>query len=300
MHKDIDTSILRAFVAVAETGSVTAAARLLNRTQAAVSQQIKRLEQHFDATLFRREHKRISLSPDGERLLGPAQKILSLTDETWGMMTTPSYQGEVCLGLPADLVATYAASILRRFNAAWPSVRLSIETGNSNDLVRAVDNGELELTLSTDQLIDRPHTTLHRNRLVWVGAPDAQAHLARPLPIAIGGGRCRFRPIVLEALTNAGIEWRTVIEITSHEAMCAPVEAGLAVTALLADTVPANLDIIPPGQGLPDLPEFDINLHTTRVDLSDLGRELAQHVRADFAARYGTTPSRTAETRSAA
>ena len=77
MHKDIDTSILRAFVAVAETGSVTSAARLLNRTQAAVSQQIKRLEQHFQAELFHREHKRVTLGPDGERLLGPAQRLLS-------------------------------------------------------------------------------------------------------------------------------------------------------------------------------------------------------------------------------
>jgi DNA-binding transcriptional LysR family regulator len=291
MQKDIDTSILRAFVAVAETGSVTAAARLLNRTQAAVSQQLKRLEQHFDATLFRREHKRISLSADGERLLGPAQKMLSLNDETWGMMTTPSYQGELVLGIPTDLVATYAASILRRFNAAWPLVRLSIETGNSNDLVKAVDDGELELTLSTDQKIDRPCTTLYRDRLVWVGAPDAATHRARPLPIAIGGGRCRFRATVLDALAARGIEWRTVIEITNHEAMCAPVAAGLAVTALLADTVPGSLAVIGPGEGLPPLPDFDINLHLTRGDLSDLGRELAQHVRADFAARYGTVDS---------
>ncbi len=300
MHKDIDTSVLRAFVAVAETGSVTGAARLLNRTQAAVSQQIKRLEQHFAATLFRRDHKRISLSADGERLLGPARNILSLNDETWGMMTTPSYQGEVCLGLPTDLVGTYAPSILRRFNASWPLVRLSIETGNSDELVKAVDDGELELTLSTDQLIGRPHTTLYRDRLVWVGAPHTQAHLARPLPIAIGGGKCRFRPIVLDSLIAAGIEWRTVIEITNHEAMCAPVAAGLAVTVLQADTLPPNLTIISHDQGLPPLPEFDINLHLTRGDISDLGRELAQHVRADFAARYGPAMPHPVDNRPAA
>ncbi len=95
MHKDIDTSVLRAFVAVAETGSVTGAARLLNRTQAAVSQQIKRLEQHFETDLFRREHKRISLSADGERLLGPARNMLSLNDETWGPSFFDSEHKEV-------------------------------------------------------------------------------------------------------------------------------------------------------------------------------------------------------------
>ncbi|MBU2531333.1 MAG: LysR family transcriptional regulator, partial [Alphaproteobacteria bacterium] len=264
MHKDIDTSILRAFVAVAETGSVTAAARLLNRTQAAVSQQIKRLEQHFGATLFEREHKRIALAPEGERLLGPAQKLLSLNDATWGMMTTPDFEGEVRLGLPADLVARYAPSILRRFNAAWPQVRVSIETGNSNDLVAALDRNELDLCLSTDQRTDRTCETLYQDRLVWIGSPQTSAHLKRPLPITIGGPKCRFRPATLEALTEAGIEWRTVIEIINHEAMCAPVSAGLAVTALLIDSVPNNLKIIDQDQGLPQLPPFDINLHLPR------------------------------------
>ena len=54
MHRDIDTALLRAFIAVVETGSVTTAAALLNLTQAAVSQQIKRLEELFGMRLFER------------------------------------------------------------------------------------------------------------------------------------------------------------------------------------------------------------------------------------------------------
>jgi DNA-binding transcriptional LysR family regulator len=287
MFKDIDTSILRAFVAVAETGSVTGAARLLNRTQAAVSQQIKRLEQHFDVELFHREHKRVSLGPDGERLLGPAQRLLSCNDELWGMMTTPTFQGEVRLGLPSDLVAPYAPNILRRFNAAWPHVRVSIETGSSGDLVDALEGGDLDLTLTTDQHTDRPCETLFRDRLVWVGAPGVTAHLRRPLPITIGGVSCRFRPVTLEALMRAGIEWRAVIEITNHEAMCAPVTAGLAITSMLTDSVPAHLTIIDNDQDLPQLPTFGINLHLPRSGATDLAEALAHHIRAEFAALYG-------------
>ena len=58
MTRDIDIALLRAFVAVVETGSVTSAARLLNRTQAAVSLQIKRLEELLDQQLFKREHRK--------------------------------------------------------------------------------------------------------------------------------------------------------------------------------------------------------------------------------------------------
>ena len=93
---------------------------------------------------------------------------------------------------------------------------------------------------------------------------------------------------------NAGIEWRMVIEITNHEAMCAPVTAGLAVTALLVDSIPSHLTIIDTDQGLPPLPEFDINLHLPRSGASDLAEALAHHIRADFAALYGSSDNRVA------
>ncbi len=300
MTKDIDTSILRAFIAVAETGTITGAARLLNRTQAAVSQQIKRLEQHFDVELFHREHKRVSLAPDGERLLGAAQRLLSLNDETWGMMTTPSFRGEVRFGIPTDLVATYAPSILRRFNAAWPQVRVSIETGSSQTLIDLLDSGKVDLTLTTDNHTLRRCETLYRDRLHWVAARYSMAYLDRPLPIATGGNSCCFRPSTFEALNNTGIEWRITIEVENQEAMCAPVKAGLAVTVLLADSVPEDIAIVPSDSGLPELPDFNINLHLPRSGATDIANALAENIRADFAARYGTEDQWSARPRHAA
>ena len=69
MPHNIDTSLLRAFVAAAETGGMTTAARLINLTQAAVSQQVKRLEETFGRQLFERERRGLRLTPSGERLL---------------------------------------------------------------------------------------------------------------------------------------------------------------------------------------------------------------------------------------
>ena len=62
MARNIDTPLLRTFVAVAETAGMTAAANVLNLTQAAVSQQIKRLEDIFGAPLFERERKGLRLT----------------------------------------------------------------------------------------------------------------------------------------------------------------------------------------------------------------------------------------------
>src|SRR5262249_60271532 len=98
MRRDIDIGLLRAFVAVVQTGSVTEAATLLNLTQAAVSQQVKRLEELFGAELFERHHKRLILRPNGERLIAHAERLIALNDEGWGAMSEPAYEGEGGLG----------------------------------------------------------------------------------------------------------------------------------------------------------------------------------------------------------
>src|SRR6516164_841127 len=84
LRRDIDIGLLRAFVAVVATGGVTTAASLLNLTQAAVSQQLKRLEELFGTELFERHHRRLALRPNGERLLAHAHRLIALNDEVFG------------------------------------------------------------------------------------------------------------------------------------------------------------------------------------------------------------------------
>jgi DNA-binding transcriptional LysR family regulator len=126
LKRDIDVGLLRAFAAVAETGGVTSAARLLNLTQAAVSQQIRRLEEFFNLTLFDRQQRRLELTPTGDRLLAYAQRILALNDEIWGVMSSPDFEGEVKLGVPHDIVTPFLPPILKTFNQCWPRVRVTL------------------------------------------------------------------------------------------------------------------------------------------------------------------------------
>jgi DNA-binding transcriptional LysR family regulator len=69
MTRNLDISVVRTFVAVADHGSMTVAANSLHLTQSAVSQQIKRLEQMFGCDLFERDGRRLELTHDGERFL---------------------------------------------------------------------------------------------------------------------------------------------------------------------------------------------------------------------------------------
>src|SRR4026207_237119 len=89
----LEPELLKAFVAVADSRSFTRAAGQLNRTQSAVSMQIKRLENRLGVELFNRTKANVDLSAAGEGLLGYARRILTLNDEAVGKLRERQSEG---------------------------------------------------------------------------------------------------------------------------------------------------------------------------------------------------------------
>ncbi|MBX9591523.1 MAG: LysR family transcriptional regulator [Hyphomonadaceae bacterium] len=284
MRRDIDVGLLRAFIAVVETGSVTGAAGLLNLTQAAVSQQLKRLEELFGTPLFERHHKRLSLKPAGERLMAHAQRMIALNDEVWCTMSAPAYEGEVRLGVPHDIVGPYLPPVLKRFDKAWPRVRVSLECRTTQQLCDLLRQGKIDLTLTTEQQCRADGETLLEDDLVWTGAINGTAHLRDPLPLSLGDGSCEFRPCVLQSMRETNLDWRLVCEISSMEALFASIEADLAVGAFLRGTIPHYLQVVESDR-LPKMPKFLINMYLPPARQNLIAVELARHIRQEFAAQ---------------
>ena len=103
--------LLRTFLAVVEGGGVTPAAAALNKSQAAASQQIKRLEEMLDCRLFERVGRKLVLAPAGERLLAQAQRVVSQADGLLSNMRRPAFEGEVRLGVPYDIIGSFVPGI---------------------------------------------------------------------------------------------------------------------------------------------------------------------------------------------
>lgn len=281
-------SLVRAFLTVVESGGVTRAAAVLGVSQAAASQQIRRLEEALDCRLFERAGRRLVLAPAGERLLAQARRLLAMNDEVWSSMRTPSFEGEVRLGVPYDLVGSFVPGVLRRFAKAQPRVRVSLVCEDSKIVREALKSGGVDLALTTEAECGRHGETLRTDRLVWVGAPGGDAHLKDPLPVSLGAPSCVFRPVAIEALGRIRRDWRAVCEVSRMEPVHAVLEAGLAVAPLLRSSVPERFEILS-GAGarearLPPLPEFRINLYAAQ-GLSPAARDLADHVRAGFSGR---------------
>lgn len=286
MRRTIDLSLLRALVAVAETGGMTSAARSLNLTQAAVSQQIRRLEELFETALFTRNNRRPSLTPCGERLFAYAQRMLALNDEVWGMMTSPDFEGEIKLGVPHDIIQPFIPPILKSFNQHWPRVRVTLICLASFKLLNLLENNEIDLTLTTEQRSGDQDELLLPDQLVWVGAKGGEAYQRRPLPVTFGDSTCSFRGPAIKALSEAELDWRLTCETSDFSPYCATLEADLAVAPMLASTVPKNLQVFGGAEHLPPLPIFYINLRLPRIGVSEIALEMARFIRASFAKPY--------------
>ena len=273
--------LLRTFLAVVESGGVTPAAAALNMSQAAASQQVKRLEEMLACRLFERAGRGLVLAPAGERLLAPAQRLVAQSDELLSSMRAPAFAGEVRLGVPYDIIGSFVPAILRRFARAQPRVRVSLVCEDSKVVRQQLRSGGVDLALTTETECGRHGETLRTDRLVWVGMPGGDAHLKDPLPVSLGAPTCVFRPVAIEALGKARRDWRAVCEVSRLEPVHAAIEAGLAVAPLLRSSVPERFEILGREARLPALPEFRINLYLP-PGASPATRDLADHVRASF------------------
>jgi DNA-binding transcriptional LysR family regulator len=246
---------------------MTAAAAALHMTQSAVSQQIARLET-LTGPLFLRAHRRLRLTPAGERLMMKARHLVALNDALWADLASPVLDTPLRFGAPPDLVSTWLTPILKRFADIHAGGEIALTCAASPDLRQAVAAGKLDLALVEEPLDAASASTLMTDRLVWVGARGGRAHLHRPLPLSLVAETCAFRPAVLNALGEADIAWKCLYDTGSIETTNATVRADLAVTTWLESTVPADLLVLPPGAALPELPTFAIRLYRIKGEPS--------------------------------
>ncbi len=283
MPRNLDLTALRAFVTIADTGGVTRAAGLLNLTQSAVSMQIKRLEEALDRPFFSRAARKLTLTREGEQLLGYARKMLALNDEAISRLNDVDYKSELRLGVPHDIVYPHIPPILKRMARQFPCARVNLVSSYTSDLRARYDQGAFDAILTTEVEPGPGGETLARHDLVWLGAPDGIAFQTRPLRLGFVE-RCRFRPIAREALDAAGIAWEMAVDGQSEQVVEASVAADLAITVRLRGAVPAGTAVIEAGNALPELGQLDICLYEAGVQRGPVIDALIGEIRCAFAA----------------
>ncbi|MBP0481719.1 LysR family transcriptional regulator [Sagittula salina] len=287
--RNLDITVLRSFVAVAQAGGVTRAAGFLNLTQSAVSMQLKRLEEMLGLQLLDRSGRGVTLTPAGAQLLGYAQKMVELNDEIYARLTAKEWEGEIVLGVPHDIVYPVIPQVLQRMGRSHPRVKVQLISSFTKALKTQFARGEVDVILTTEGGVDADGETLRQLPLRWVGAPGGQARKTRPLRVAFSRS-CSFREHGLSALDRTDIPWDLAVDSDSDMTVDATISADLAITARLFGQAPAFVEYIE-DEALPDLGSQFINLYAGNGK-AGLTQVLCEYIRQSMAAPRGEWPAR--------
>ncbi|PLL10640.1 LysR family transcriptional regulator [Tabrizicola sp. TH137] len=263
MH-DVDTAVLRTFLAVAESGSFSRAGMMVGRSQSAVSEQIRKLEELFGRRLLDRTTRRVRLTTDGEQFLSHARAMVAQADAMLARFHAPDLAGEVRFGSPEDFASAYLPDILGLFAAAHPAVELHVTCQLTLPLVEEFEAGGQDLIIVKQDPAQRypGSRPLWREQLVWVSAPGltadfGEAARGRLLPLVLSPSPCVYRGRATRALDKAGATWSGVFTSPSFAGQAAAVRAGLGYAVMPRAMVPPELAIL---TGWPDLAEVEIAL----------------------------------------
>ncbi len=148
---------LRYFLALAQEGSVSNAAKALHVTQPTLSRQLADLEEGFGKQLFERGSKRISLTEDGVRLREYAESIVELADKAEAELSQPerAVSGEVYIGCGESDAIRIVLRAAERLRREHPAVRFHLFSGTSADLAERFDGGLLDFVVEFE-LAGRP------------------------------------------------------------------------------------------------------------------------------------------------
>ncbi|MBS0416137.1 MAG: LysR family transcriptional regulator [Proteobacteria bacterium] len=280
MSVRLDIELLRNFVAIADASVMSRAARQVGRTQAALSQQIKKLEQIVQQPLMIRTGRGIALTLHGERLLAHAHKILRAHDEAVAELTGASLSGRIRFGCPDDYARIFLPGVLQSFASLHPQVFIEVVCAPTPRLFERLKDKTLDIAiLSQPDRSDRD-AFLRREPFVWVGSKGSNAFNLDPLQLALSDPDALDHLAARTSLERAGRRYRIAYASGSVAGLTAVVRSGQAITVMTQTGVPPDLQVLPASVGLPPLPSVGITLQTARRLSSRLLERFEAHVRA--------------------
>lgn len=250
--------VLRSFILVADTGSFTQAAKLVFRTQAAVSLQIKRLEEELGYDLFIREGRKATLTPKGEILYGYARKILDLYDEAVAATVQPELSGVVRIGAPDDYAAQHLPEALKRFASSHPMVQVEVLCDDTHNLNPMLTDGSLDLLIKAEGKSSDNSIPLE---LVWIMSEYFTPSNHDVLPLAMYHQSCCYCHHALQALEGNSQKNKVVYRSPSLAGVTAAVKAGIAIAPVTKDTQVEGCRHALPMDGLPAIAPVHLTLH---------------------------------------
>lgn len=244
MIRNLDIDLLRSFAAVADLGSISAAARKVGRSQSAVSLQMDRLAESVGFALLERRGRSVSPTPRGATFLEDARRLLDLNDRILTQHVHGAFAQPLRLGFLQDVGEQVMQRILFRLSASFPQAPITVRVCTTTAMLDKLKAEELDVAVGFRAESDLPATLLLREPMVWIAARQLRLDREAPVPLVLFEQPCVCRTAAIAALNAAGRPFRIAFTSPSLPGLMAAVGAGIGVTVRSPRALRPDLAIV--------------------------------------------------------
>jgi DNA-binding transcriptional LysR family regulator len=290
MATPLDLDQLQSFCAIADCGSFTEAARRVNKTQSAVSMQIKRLEERLGQSLLSRDGRSVSLTEQGEALYARARRMLRTNAEIMDLFADGGdLAGSIRFGVPDDYAVKLLPVILSSFQKTHPKIVVDVRCQPSEELLEGMKTGKYDLVVFSQGTNQEFGELFRTERMFWVASHGGQALQQDPLPIA-GGLHCCWKENAIEVLNRIGRDYRIAYTSSNAIAIASAVLTDLAVGFLPESALQPGMRVISEDKNLPRLRDAQIAIMRASHAYGGIYDALATHIVKSMGNLEGTDP----------
>ncbi len=247
-----DSSLLRTFLEIADCGNLTLAASRLNRSQSAISVQLRKLESELNVSLFERDAKGMALSINGERLLPVARRVLSELGQVQALFQ-PALKGKIRVGIPDDFEENVLERTLADFARSNPGVDVVATAGCTVGFPEMIQRGSLDIAVYSGPG-DIPGEVFLTQKPVWVASETLCLDRSAPVPLAIMDRGCWWQDLPTKALERQGRRYNIAFECSGLTSQKAAIRAGFAIGILYENSVEPGMKVLSLRDGFPPIP----------------------------------------------
>jgi DNA-binding transcriptional LysR family regulator len=278
MAAPLDLDQLQSFCAIADCGSFTEAARRVNKTQSAVSMQIKRLEERLGQSLLARDGRSVTLTAHGEALYARARKMLRTNAEIMDHFSDGVLAGSIRFGVPDDYAVRLLPVILSSFQRTHPRIAVDVACMASEELLNGMRAGRYDLIVFTQGTEQNYGELFRTEKMHWVTSHGGRALASEPVAIACGPSCCIWRKDALAALDRTGKDYRVAYTSSNATAISSAVLSDLAIGFLPESALQPGMRVISDDHGLPRLGDAQIALMRASHAYGGIYDALASHI----------------------
>ncbi|HWV22502.1 MAG TPA: LysR family transcriptional regulator [Devosia sp.] len=278
MAAPLDLDQLQSFCAIADCGSFTEAARRVNKTQSAVSMQIKRLEERLGHALLSRDGRTVTLTHHGEVLYERARKMLRTNAEILDRFSDGDLAGSIRFGVPDDYAVRLLPVILSSFQRTHPKIVVDVSCMASEHLLEGMRAGRYDLIVFTQGTEQNFGELFRTEKMFWVASHGGRALASEPVAIACGPQYCIWRKDAMDALDRTGTDYRIAYTSSNATAISSAVLSDLAIGFLPESALQPGMRVVADEHGLPPLPDAQMALMRASHAYGGIYDALANHI----------------------